>query len=289
MQDWAEVAIRTLMAVAVLFLITKILGKRQVSQLSLFEYITGITMGNLAASIPMERGPTWYLGFVALAVWVLTTFVIEILQIKSKKVRDFADGKTRTLIKDGKILEDNLRKERLTLDELMEQLRSKNVFKVSDVEFAIMETSGEVNVLLTKDKQPVTLKDLNMLQLPEKEPTAIIMDGQVMEQQMAYMGITQQWLDAKLKEKSLTVKDVFFAQVDPQGDVYIDQYSDNVQMSKVQDSNQAVLTLLEQCTTELQKLAADSSEQQRKQLYEQCSQSLKEAIQDMKPINSANS
>ncbi|ASR47795.1 hypothetical protein B4V02_14455 [Paenibacillus kribbensis] len=289
MQDWAEVATRTLMAVAVLFLIAKILGKRQVSQLSVFEYITGITIGNLAATIPMEREATWYLGFIALAVWILTTFVIEILQIKSKKIRDFTDGKTTTLIKDGKILEDNMRKERLTLDELMEQLRGKNAFKVSDVEFAIMETSGEINVLLTKDKQPVTLKDLNMLQLPEKEPTAIIMDGQVMEQQMAYIGITQQWLDAKLKEKSLTVKDVFFAQVDQQGELYIDQYSDNVQMSKVQDSNQAVLTLLQQCTTELQKLALSSSEQQRKQLYELCSHNLKEAIQEMQPVNSSKS
>ncbi|WDZ55795.1 DUF421 domain-containing protein [Paenibacillus polymyxa] len=289
MQDWAEVAIRTLMAVAILFLITKILGKRQVSQLSLFEYITGITIGNLAATIPMERESTWYLGLIALSVWVLTTLGIEYLQIKSKKIRDITDGRTTILIKDGKILEDNLRKERLTLDELMEQLRSKNVFKVADVEFALMETSGEVNVLLTKDKQPVTLKDLNMLQLPEKEPTAVIMDGQLMEQQMAYMGITQQWLDAKLKEKSLTVKDVFFAQVDPQGELYIDQYSDNVQLSKVQDSNQAVLTLLEQCTTELQKLASGSSEQQRKQLYEQCSQSLKEAIQEMQPVNTSKS
>ncbi|MGP0575424.1 DUF421 domain-containing protein [Paenibacillus peoriae] len=289
MQDWAEVAIRTLMAVAILFLITKILGKRQVSQLSLFEYITGITIGNLAATIPMERESTWYLGLIALSVWVLTTLGIEYLQIKSKKIRDITDGRTTILIKDGKILEDNLRKERLTLDELMEQLRSKNVFKVSDVEFALMETSGEINVLLTKDRQPVTLKDLNMQQLPEKEPTAVIMDGQLMEQQMAYMGITQQWLDAKLKEKSLTVKDVFFAQVDPQGELYIDQYSDNVQLNKVQDSNQAVLTLLEQCTTELQKLASGSSEQQRKQLYEQCSQSLKEAIQEMQPLNTSKS
>lgn len=289
MQDWAEVAIRTLMAVAILFLITKILGKRQVSQLSLFEYITGITIGNLAATIPMERESTWYLGLIALSVWVLTTLGIEYLQIKSKKIRDITDGRTTILIKDGKILEDNLRKERLTLDELMEQLRSKNVFKVADVEFALMETSGEVNVLLTKDKQPVTLKDLNMQQLPEKEPTAVIMDGQLMEQQMAYMGITQQWLDAKLKEKSLTVKDVFFAQVDPQGELYIDQYSDNVQLNKVQDSNQAVLTLLEQCTTELQKLASGSSEQQRKQLYEQCSQSLKEAIQEIQPVNTSKS
>ncbi|WP_025722947.1 DUF421 domain-containing protein [Paenibacillus polymyxa] len=289
MQEWTIVALRTLLAIVILFVITKILGKRQVSQLSLFEYITGITIGNLAASIPLERESSWYLGTVSLAVWVLTTLGIEYLQIKSKKVRDITDGRTTILIKDGKILEDNLRKERLTLDELMEQLRSKNVFKVSDVEFALMETSGEVNVLLTKDKQPVTLKDLNMQQLPEKEPTAVIMDGQLMEQQMAYMGITQQWLDAKLKEKSLTVKDVFFAQVDPQGELYIDQYSDNVQLNKVQDSNQAVLTLLEQCTTELQKLASGSSEQQRKQLYEQCSQSLKEAIQEMQPVNTSKS
>lgn len=286
MQDWAEVVTRTLMAVAVLFLIAKILGKRQVSQLSVFEYITGITIGDLAATIPMERESTWYLGFIALAVWVLTTFVIEILQIKSKIIRDSTDGKTTTLIKDGKILEDNLRKERLTLEELMEQLRSKNAFKVADVEFAIMETNGEVNVLLSKDKQAVTLKDFNMLQLPEKEPTAIIMDGQILEQEMAYMGITQQWLDTKLKEKSLTVKDVFFAQVNPQGELYIDQYSDNVQLSKVQDSNQAVLMLLKRCTTELQKLALSSSEQQRKQLYELCSHNLKEAIQEMQPKNS---
>ncbi|MCP3794147.1 DUF421 domain-containing protein [Paenibacillus sp. CH40] len=289
MQEWALVALRTLLAIVTLFVITKILGKRQVSQLSLFEYITGITIGNLAASIPLERESSWYLGTVSLAVWVLTTLSIEYLQIKSKKVRDLSDGKTTILIKDGKILEDNLKKERLTLDELMEQLRSKNAFKVADVEFAIMETSGEINVLLTKDRQPVTLKDLNIQQLPEKEPTAVIMDGQLMEQQMAYMGVTQQWLDAKLKEKSLTVKDVFFAQVDPQGELYIDQYSDNVQLSKVQDSNQAVLTLLEQCTTELQKLASGSSEQQRKQLYEQCSQSLKEAIQEMQPVNTSKS
>lgn len=289
MQEWALVALRTLLAIVTLFVITKILGKRQVSQLSLFEYITGITIGNLAASIPLERESSWYLGTVSLAVWVLTTLSIEYLQIKSKKVRDLSDGKTTILIKDGKILEDNLKKERLTLDELMEQLRSKNAFKVADVEFAIMETSGEINVLLTKDRQPVTLKDLNIQQLPEKEPTAVIMDGQLMEQQMAYMGITQQWLDAKLKEKSLTVKDVFFAQVDPQGELYIDQYSDNVQLNKVQDSNQAVLTLLEQCTTELQKLASGSSEQQRKQLYEQCSQSLKEAIQEMQPVNTSKS
>ncbi|MDQ0048276.1 uncharacterized membrane protein YcaP (DUF421 family) [Paenibacillus polymyxa] len=289
MQEWTIVALRTLLAIVILFVITKILGKRQVSQLSLFEYITGITIGNLAASIPLERESSWYLGTVSLAVWVLTTLSIEYLQIKSKKVRDLSDGKTTILIKDGKILEDNLKKERLTLDELMEQLRSKNAFKVADVEFAIMETSGEINVLLTKDRQPVTLKDLNIQQLPEKEPTAVIMDGQLMEQQMAYMGITQQWLDAKLKEKSLTVKDVFFAQVDPQGELYIDQYSDNVQLSKVQDSNQAVLTLLEQCTTELQKLASGSSEQQRKQLYEQCSRSLKEAIQEMQPVNTSKS
>ncbi|MGQ3480348.1 DUF421 domain-containing protein [Paenibacillus sp. TY11] len=289
MQEWTIVALRTLLAIVILFVITKILGKRQVSQLSLFEYITGITIGNLAASIPLERESSWYLGTVSLAVWVLTTLSIEFLQIKSKKVRDLSDGKTTILIKDGKILEDNLRKERLTLDELMEQLRSKNAFKVADVEFAIMETSGEINVLLTKDKQPLTPKDLHIQQLPEKEPAAVIMDGQLMEQQMAYMGVTQQWLDAKLKEKSLTVKDVFFAQVDPQGELYIDQYSDNVQLSKVQDSNQAVLTLLEQCTTELQKLASGSSEQQRKQLYEQCSQSLKEAIQEMKPIHSSKS
>lgn len=129
MAQWLEIVLRTLCAVVVLFLMTKVLGKRQVSQLSFFEYLTGITIGSLAAYISLDLEANWYLGLVGLGVWVACSLLIEFLQIKSKKARDFIDFKATVLIKDGKILEDNLKKERLSTDELMEQLRKKTCFR----------------------------------------------------------------------------------------------------------------------------------------------------------------
>ncbi len=125
MPEWIEIVIRTLLAVSALFVFAKVLGKRQISQMSMFEYVTGITIGNLIGYISLDTDSEWYLGLIALLVWVLVSLGIEYLQLKSKKARDFIDSKGRVLIKDGKVLEDNLRKEKLTSDELMEQLRKK--------------------------------------------------------------------------------------------------------------------------------------------------------------------
>ena len=110
MPDWIEIALRTLLAMGVLFVLTKMLGKRQVSQLSLFEYITGITIGSLAAYVSLDLESTWYLGLVSMAVWVGVSLGIEYLQLKSKTARDIIDSKATVLIKDGKIMEDNLKK-----------------------------------------------------------------------------------------------------------------------------------------------------------------------------------
>lgn len=145
MPDGLEIALRTLLAVVVLFLMTKLLGKRQVSQLSLFEYITGITIGSLYF-VGFGRQLVFGYHFDSGSVWVGVSLGIEFLQLKSKTARDIIDSKATVLIKDGKILEDNLKKERLTTDELMEQLRKNKVFRAADVEFAIMEPSGDINM-----------------------------------------------------------------------------------------------------------------------------------------------
>ncbi|CAM3373210.1 hypothetical protein PALA111701_05900 [Paenibacillus lactis] len=168
MPQWLEIILRTLCAVIVLFLLTKALGKRQVTQLSFFEYLTGITIGSLAAYISLDLEANWYLGLIALGVWVLCSLLIEYSQMKSKKVRDFIDFKATVLIKDGKVLEDNMKKERLTSDDLMQQLRKKDIFQIADVEFAIMESSGDITVLQKRDTLPVTPKDLG-LRLPLKK------------------------------------------------------------------------------------------------------------------------
>ncbi|MFC4304659.1 DUF421 domain-containing protein [Cohnella boryungensis] len=228
MPDWLEVALRTLMAVVILFVLTRLLGKRQVSQLSLFEYITGISIGNLAAYLSLDTDSNWVIGVVALAVWVSVSLGMEFLQLKSKKARDLLDGKARVIIQNGKILEENMKKERITSDELLEMLRMKNAFNLSQVEFAIMDTSGELNVLLKKEYLPITPSDIKLPVNAEHFSMAVIMDGKVMENSLKQVGLNRNWLDAKLDQLGTSLDKIYFAQVDSQNKLYLDPYEDSL-------------------------------------------------------------
>ncbi|HUC92762.1 MAG TPA: DUF421 domain-containing protein [Paenibacillus sp.] len=283
MPEWLEIAWRTLLAVAVLFAMTKLLGKRQVSQLSLFEYITGITIGSLAAYVSLDLEATWYLGLVSMAVWVGVTLGMEFLQLKSKTVRDILDSKATVLIKDGKIMEDNLKKERLTTDELMEQLRTKKVFKAADVEFAVMEPSGDINVLLTKENQPLTPKHLGIKVSPEQEPQTVIMDGQIMDEPLATIGLNREWLDAELEKLGVAIENVFLGQVDSYGQLYVDLFDDQIKVPEPQ-KKAALLATLKKCEADLEMFALSTKQQKVKRMYRECSKNLEKVIDEVKPL-----
>ncbi|MDO3677622.1 DUF421 domain-containing protein [Paenibacillus ehimensis] len=282
MPDWLEISLRTLLSLIVLFLLTKLLGKRQVSQLSFFEYITGITIGSLAAYISLDLEANWYLGIVSLAVWVLASLGIEFLQLKSKSARNWIDSKATVLIKDGKILEDNMKKERLTTDELLEQLRKRSVFKTADVEFAIMEPSGDINVLLKKEHQPLTPAHLGIKVGPEQEPQAVIMDGNIMDEPLATLGLSRQWLQTELEKTGVTVENVYLGQVDSYGQLYVDLYDDQLQVPEPQQKA-SLLAVLKKCEADLEMFALTTKDQQAKNMYGQCSKQLEKMIQDVKP------
>jgi uncharacterized membrane protein YcaP (DUF421 family) len=279
----AEIVVRTLLAVIVLFFLTKILGKRQISQLSLFEYITGITLGSLAAYISMDLDANWYYGILAITSWVLISIGIEFLQIKSKTMRDFIDGKPTVLIKDGKIMEDNLKKERLTTDELMEQLRKKNIFLVADVEFAVMEPSGDINVLLTRENQPLTPKHLGIKVAPEQEPQVVIMDGKIFDEPLATLGFNRGWLNTELLKTGVTAENVFLGQVDSYGQLYVDLFDDQIKVPKPQ-LKAALLATLKKCEADLELFSLATKNLQAKQMYEQCSIKLEKVISELKPV-----
>jgi uncharacterized membrane protein YcaP (DUF421 family) len=282
MPEWLEVITRTLFAVVVLFFLTKLLGKRQVSQLSFFEYITGITIGSLAAYISLDTDKTWHLGLIALIVWVAVSLGIEFLQIKSKKARDFIDFKSTVLIKDGKILEENLKKERLTTDELLEELRKKDVFRVADVEFAIMESDGAINVLLTKENQPLTPKDLGVTVPPEKETLAVIMDGEVLDQPLDSMSLTRGWLQGKLELLGVNTQDVFLGQVDSYGEVTVDLYADKIKVPKPQEKPQLYATL-KKAEADMEMFSLSTQNKEAKKMYEDASKELLEMVKTLKP------
>jgi uncharacterized membrane protein YcaP (DUF421 family) len=281
MPDWLQVALRTLFAIIVLFSLTKLLGKRQVSQLSFFEYITGITIGSLAAYISLDMEANWFLGLVALSVWVLVSLGIEYLQIKSKTARTFIDSTATVLIKDGKILEDNLKKERISTDDILEQLRKRNVFKAAHVEFAILEPSGEMNVLLKKEHQPLTPAHLGIRVESEHEPQMVIQDGNIMNEPLATIGLNRSWLSAELEKLGVSIEDVFLGQVDSYGQLYVDLYDDQIKVPESQ-LKVSLLAQLKKCEADLELLGLASKSPHTKVIYEQCSKSLEKVIMDLR-------
>ncbi|WP_175638314.1 DUF421 domain-containing protein [Metabacillus schmidteae] len=228
MPDWIEVVIRSFCIIGGLFFITKLLGKKQLSKLSFFEYIVGITVGDIAGTITMDIELNIVNGVVSIVVWTLFPLVISYVSLKSKKFRDIVEGKATTFIQDGKILEDNLKHEKYSTDELLEQLRKKDIFQVSDVEFAVLETNGELSVLLKKEKQPAKWEDFFGEGVKLKAPITVIMDGVYMEESINEGGYTIDWVRSKLEAKKRSVEDVFLAQIDSNGNLYADYYDDRL-------------------------------------------------------------
>ena len=179
---WFEVILRSITALIVLFFITKFLGRKQITQLTLFEYIIAITIGSIVAEISTGIEKNFLYGIYSLLVWSLLPLGILFLSLKSKKFRDFIDGTPKVIIKEGKIQEDTLTKEKYTVDDLTELLRKKNAFNLADVEFAVLEPNGDLNVLLKKENQPITPKDIQLQVAPEKEAKTVISEGQILDE-----------------------------------------------------------------------------------------------------------
>ena len=251
MYDWDQIVMRSVGAVVMLFLITRILGKKQISQLTFFEYIVGITLGELAGFLSTDIDANYVHGIIALMVWFLLPLSLEYFTLKSKLARGWFEGTGTVFIKDGKVLEENLRKERFTGDELMESLRAKNVFRLAEVEFAMLEASGDVSVLLKEEYQPLTPKELDRDRSRQGEPKIVINDGQILDESLAENGLSRGWLKTELEKKDVTVDNVFLGQIDSKNELFVDLYDDH------EHSGQTSMNKKEQLQAELEKCQAD--------------------------------
>ncbi|MBE7125003.1 DUF421 domain-containing protein [Bacillus mycoides] len=264
--EWTLVILRSVFILIILFAITKWLGKRQISQLSFFEYIAGMTIGDIAAQVSTGLDSKFFHGVFAILIFAVVPFFTGILSLKNKTARDFFEGKSTVLIKDGKILEDNLKKEKYTSDELLELLRGKNAFSVADVEFAVLEPSGELNVLLKKDRQPLTAKDISLKVPNEKEPQTVIMDGNVLDEPLSASGHNRAWLHAELEKLGVVIENVFLGQVDSYGQLTIDIYNDKLQMPSPQNKP-LLLASLKKCNADLELFSLETKSKSASDMY----------------------
>jgi uncharacterized membrane protein YcaP (DUF421 family) len=283
MPDGLHIFIRALGALIALFVMTRILGKKQISQLTFFEYATGITLGDLAGMISTDVERNFFHGIIALSVWGFVPFFLERLNLKSKTLRLWFEGKATIMVKDGHILEDNLKKEGYTADELLEQLRIKNVFKTADVEFAILETNGDLSVLLKKENQPLTAKHLGMKLTNEKQSETVIMDGAIQDEPLAVAGKSKEWLRTELDKLGVTLENVFLGQTDSYGELTVDLYDDKIKVPAPQQKPQ-LLAVLKKCEADMELFSLTTQHADDKLMYEQCSEKLQQILQELTPI-----
>ncbi|MGE5675625.1 MAG: YetF domain-containing protein [Mycobacterium leprae] len=220
---------RALISFVTLLIFSRILGKSQISQLTFFEYVTGITIGSISGSLTTDLSVRPWPTFVGLVAWTVMALGTQWAQRTTRWVAKMIDSQPVILVQNGQILEQNLFKQRMTVDELTSLLRIKNVFDVKQVEFALLEPRGELSICLKSQNRPVTPDDLKIPTQYEGIGIEVIVEGKVVTQNLRQLHLNQAWLKEQLRSQGVyAFGDVFLAILDTQGKLYVDRYRDVV-------------------------------------------------------------
>lgn len=234
MNEGLVVLVRSLIAFFSLLIFAKILGKQQISQLTFFDYTLGITIGSMAATLTTDLSSRAWPHFVGLFAWCLLGYLMQYVTEKWRYAAKYIEGEPTIVIMNGKIMENALKKMKYTAADLMGLLRVKDVFDLSQVDFAIIEPNGQLSVLKKPEYEPLTPKDMSILKAPSGISTELIYDGILINENLKQLNKTEKWLMDQLKMHEVKdVSEVFIATLTPSGSLYIDKYNDH--MVKVTD------------------------------------------------------
>ena len=226
----AELVLRLAIAFTTLLGLTRLIGRKEISQMTFFNFVSAISIGTLGASLAIDPSLSITNGLIALIAWSAFTIFISFLDIKSPKFRIAIEGQPIILIKRGEIMENELRKVRLDVDALNALLRKKNVFSVSDVDYAIFESDGTLSVMKKDSKQTLTKSDININQTNANVfpiSTSVISDGEIKQENLKRLNLDRQWLDRQLKLSGVeSISEVFYAEIQKDGTLYIDYKND---------------------------------------------------------------
>lgn len=214
--------LRAIGAYLLLLLIVRFMGRKALSQMTFFNFAIIIVLGSVAANLAMGRESTPASATAALITFGLLAIITGYLHIKSTWVRKLANSEPVIAIENGKIIDENLKKLRLTMDELNSLLRKKNVFNISDVEFGVIENGGELSVLPKSQKQPLTPSDLNLPTKYKGLTKDLIIDGRILEENLRSTNLDENWIKTQLSNQGISkVEQVFYAGLDSSGALYV--------------------------------------------------------------------
>lgn len=216
------VFIRTLVLYIVVVAVMRIMGKRQIGELQPFELVIAIMLSELAAVPMQDTGIPLIHGLIPILTLMFLEIFLSYITLKSRRIRKLVCGTASVLIQHGKIMEEELRRQRFNLDDLMEELRLSGYLNISDIEYAILENSGRLSIIPKSLRSPVTRKDLNLSQPEEELPVSLVLDGQLNYKNLNYLGKDRKWLLNKLKEYNINkIEDAFIAMLDSNGELYV--------------------------------------------------------------------
>ena len=196
-----KVVLTSLLSALALFIIAKIMGHKQMAQLDFFDYITGITIGSIAAQLATElENPTYPL--IAMVIYGLISVCLSLVTNRSLRVRKFINGTPTIIMNNGKLYRKNMKKAKLDLSEFMVMCRQEGYFNINDIQTAIFEYNGRLTILPISDKRPIMPGDINLMPPKEEICTEVIMDGRILDENLERLGLNKIWLDKQLKEQN---------------------------------------------------------------------------------------
>jgi uncharacterized membrane protein YcaP (DUF421 family) len=283
MQNWAiSLLLRTIILFLLTLVIVRVIGKVNLAKVTPFKFVSYIVIAVIAASISLGLIQNIAFGFIVLATWVLLSLALDYLSLRSKLIHDFVNGRETILMKDGKVMEENLIDVRYTGEELLRELRSKNAFNLADVEFAVMESTGEVNVLLKSDKKPVTSHDLQRKVAPLSEPETVILDGNILDESLKNRGLDREWLKVQLSGLGVSLDNVFIGQVDSSGDLFIDIFDDSIQITQPQ-VKELLYASISKVQSDLLTFSLETNDLKMRKMYSNNANQIKKMMDKLEP------
>ena len=199
MSNFLNICFRTILVLIILFFITKMMGKKQISELNFFDYIVGITIGSIAADISLDIEKNMIAGIAALFIYGFISYIISFISIKSILARRFFIGVPTVLVEKGKIIESGLKKSKIDVNDLLMEARENGYFNLDEIDYALMEVNGNISFLPKEKEKPVTKKDMKIKCSNEGLTVNAIIDSKYMVNNMKAINKDKEWLDHELK------------------------------------------------------------------------------------------
>lgn len=215
MAEWVKLIIFSFVAVVYLFFVSKILGKKQIAQLEFIDYVMGISIGSIAAEMATDTGETpFYFYLIAMTVFFLVDLAITFVGRKGPALKHFFKGRPITVIYDGKFDYENLKVSKLDVNDVLALCREQGYFDITQVAYAVFETSGKLSVLPKSPYKQVTAEDMGVKLPPASLPCILVVDGNISYSGLNEINKTAEWLKAKIDLNDKTMKNVLLATYD---------------------------------------------------------------------------